>query len=76
MKVVSPATQNKLCQPLASFTPDPYNGRVLCALLAAAVHHELLALCNAYGRFLPFVSALPPLRLLTNVKNPRRISRA
>ena len=56
-----------LVHPWRTFTPAPYKGRVfctlLCPLLAVAVHNELLAFCKPYGRFLPFISAAPPLRV-------------
>jgi len=40
----------------------PCDGRELCALLAAAVRKDLLAFCKSHGRFMPCVSAIPPLR--------------
>jgi hypothetical protein len=46
-------------------TPGPCNGRVLCALLAAAAHTEHVAACKSHGRFLPFVSANSPLRVFS-----------
>ena len=38
---------------------------LLCPLLAVAVHDEFLVFCKSHGCFLPFISVIPPLRVLS-----------
>jgi len=65
VKVAPPCTQNGLSHSWRTLAPDPYNGGVFGTPLAVAVQNELLAFCKPYGRFVPFISAAPPLRVFS-----------
>ena len=65
VKVAPPCTQNGLSYSWRTLAPDPYNGGVFGTPLAVAVQNELLAFCKPYGHIVPFISAIPPLRVFS-----------
>jgi len=59
------ARRTSFVYPWRALAPGPCNGSVFCPLLVVSVRKEPLAFCTSYGRFLSFVSAVPPLRVFS-----------